>query len=195
MGTLEKVVDALSQLKEQLASMSACYSALKPVVIEEHAAIKAHDIKAVGAIFDKKNELSIKIESSFHKVFSLCEAISELHHEICHSNSDKKLEISRNIREVCDRAREIVEFDKSFAAEVLQHVLSGVENEINYFDELMKDVQPHIEENKYLLEKLTINYRASYQFFQEVAEQTTSSYDKSGVQKPKGRYSAFSAKA
>jgi len=81
------------------------------------------------------------------------------------------------------------------AGGVLLHLAGGLSSLVKDFTLLAQKTQPLIEVNKQVCQKLLENYQESFRFWQEVSQETQSTYNASGVQKAKGSSSVLRVKA
>jgi hypothetical protein len=176
---------------------------LLPQLIEkEHRAIKAGDILAVQAVGADKADAADRVEAAFHAMSLVSEQIARTEAAVLDAPRRRLVTLKESIAALEGVATHLATAPDAQAAglsalgvQVLRHQLGGLAQVQKAFEEKIPAVKPMIEANKHLLQLMLESYQESYRFWQQVAEETTASYNAQGLQKAAGRNSGFRAKA
>ena len=119
--------------------------------------------------------------------------MSLLYEQVTDKVSPKLTNVSAMVKaldELCDELRR-----DGFGNEVLRHVGQGLKAKFSEFSELKEKVQPLMEMNQYLLQRMMVNHHETFRFWQELAAEAMASYTPDGVQKNDPNASIISVEA
>jgi hypothetical protein len=200
--TTESVIELAAQLKAEASKLYDAYMLSPQLIEKEHRAIKAGDINAVQAVGDEKAAAAELVEAAFHAMNLVSEQIARAEAAVFDTPRRRLTTLKEAIAALEAIAAHLATDPDAQAAglsalgvQVLRHQLGGLAQVQKAFDEKIPAVKPMIEANKHLLQLMLESYQESYRFWQQVAEETTASYNAQGLQKAAGRNSGFRAKA
>ncbi len=184
----EQLIERAARLKQCLDDLSSAYAKMPVIIEREHRAIRASDFQAVQACVDEKETAGAQIEAIFTALTQVAHELSRWHGAVRSTTLSESLHV---LRVLADAATS----DTGMARQVLTHQIDSLFKALAAFDVQMRQVRPVIEANRALVGAMLHNYRESYLFWLEIAEQVAASYNANGVQTTKGRHSGFRAKA
>lgn len=185
----EALIEAASKLKDAVVRLGDAYDLMPPVIEKEHKALRAGDFFEVQAAVDTKENVGARIEECFAELTRACDALAVY--------ADDGQTRPATLKECVSFMQALAAAAPAdgLASQVLRHQVDGLARVAKEFDERFTKLKPQLEVNRALIATLLHNVQESYRYWQEVAEQVQTAYSPQGVQKTKGRYSAFVSKA
>lgn len=189
------MIEVASKIKNCLVSLCDLYCELPEVIEKEHDALRVSDFETIKLVTIRKNEIGDAIEIQFNIMASYTEKVSLKHASLTHA--DLQVSKATGMHAIVSRLQDIQGTSQpgNLAHDVLSHVIVGLKDAIDTFEHKMLVIQPLVEMNRKVVGTMLTSYRESYRFWQELSEESVSSYSKDGVQKSQGRLSGFAVKA
>jgi hypothetical protein len=188
-ASAEAIIAVASQLKDQVTGLHQAYVRLPQVIEDEHAAIKAGRIAAVEQTAEAKAQLGAQIEACFGAMRKASDELKAWRARLL-GGPERPVVTLRDCVAALEELAASLD-GAAFGVQVLKHQTQGLKQLVAEFDGQFKRVQPLIEMNKYVTERMLANHQESYQFWISLVEETESAYNAQGVQKAQGRRSAF----
>src|SRR5690606_4665152 len=149
-----------------------------PALIEkEHRAIRAHDLHALQAVGDDKQVIGDRIEACFNGLVRAAQDIAAWTTKL--GGEVRSLETLSDCVAGLNDLMSLMG-DEGLAAKVLKHQIDGLTVALEELTALKTKTQPLIEQNKYLLEAMRVNYQESYRFWLSLCEETAAAYNSQG---------------
>jgi hypothetical protein len=166
---------------------------LPQVIQDEHDAIKSGNINIVEQTTAEKVKLGESVEACFNLLRSAAEELKTWRRRLLEDDTQSVVTLKDCVATLELLAERLG--GEVFGVQVLRHQTQGLKQLVHDFDAQFKRVQPLVEMNKYLTERMLVNHQESYRFWVSVIEETESAYNAQGVQKAQGRHSAFKVTA
>jgi len=190
--SMESAIEAASNLKDSVLVLFDSYNKLAAIIELEHAAIKASNLIEIEKIVVDKQAIGAAIESSVTSMRMAASKLAQIHTALTlppkpHASISDCLGLLADIRESLAANK--------FGTQVFDHVMNGLKTAFDKFATVKATVQPKVEMNKYLTEKLLHHHQQTFRFWQELAQESVATYGPAGLQKPASAATAFRVKA
>jgi hypothetical protein len=195
-ATLQAAIEVASELKDAAQALSDSYLRLPAAIEREHRAIKDRDLAAIERIGEEKALIGDAVEAAFHALQGGADRLARLGARLAEDGEDearRPVSLSECVALLERVAKALA--GAGLGAQVLRHQVDGLARVVTGLSAKVQGVKPMIEQNKANLQALLESYQLSYLFWQKVAEEQSSSYNKGGVQQAAGRVSAFRSRA
>jgi flagellar biosynthesis/type III secretory pathway chaperone len=189
----EVIIAVVSSMKDSLSELMDAFSSLPGVIEQEHSAIRQGRLNEVEAACEQKQLIGSRVDAAYAKLAEACGDLHMFWGSICEGGGPRPATLRGSmdqLQAICERLGA-----DGLAGGVLLHLAGGLSSLVKDFTLLAQKTQPLIEVNKQVCQKLLENYQESFRFWQEVSQETQSTYNASGVQKAKGSSSVLRVKA
>lgn len=176
---LESLTVLLAKMGEVLEQWGDCGARLSEIIGQEQEAIRKLDISSIESTVKMKSTLARDFEAIFNELSEHLRDFSRLclgsHPKQPNSLSDLKQLVEKTVAS---------ETDSSLLGRVLKHNGLKLLGKIDLVLEQSRHLKPAIEANAYLARKLLDHHRENYRFWQEVALESSATYNVKGQSKP-----------
>ena len=189
----EAIIAVVSTMKDSLNELMDAFSGLPSVIEQEHVAVRMGRLAEVEAACEQKQVIGARIDTAYAKLAEACGDLHMFWGSICGGGGMRPATLRGSmdqLQAICERLG-----TEGLAGGVLLHLAGGLSSLVKEFTALAQKTQPLIEVNKQVCQKLLENYQESFRFWQEVSQETQSTYNASGLQKAKGSSSVLRIKA
>ncbi len=178
-ATLEALTVSLTKLEEALESWNHCGARLSVIIEREQTAIQTFDIHSIESSLLEKTNLAKQFEQCFA---SLREQIRDFTNLVPLQDVRYPINLSE-LKDVFHNCLQVIP-DSTLAGRVFQHKVRVLINQIENILTESLSLKPAIEANVYLTRRLLNHHRENYRFWQEVALESSSTYNVRGRSKP-----------
>jgi len=180
MANLRDLKKRLERLIESFDAFAALYRDLRNLILAEHDALKAGDLKRVEVVFKEKTSAAQEIEDAFKNMRAL---IRDMPVEFGDLPQPTWGSLSEIIVWCDDVILKLKQQTISEDGQAAIRVCQGVIDSTRAFLLVAHDVKPLIELNRLLLEKMSSHYSESQRFWLELSKDSASTYNAQGIQK------------
>jgi len=190
----ESVIEVAASLKNDVQSLIKLYSSLSPIISNEHAAIKNHNLVAIEDAQKTKLDIGQQIELTFEALKEKYSNLAGWHDNFFQNDQKQKPPSLSLCIEYLKQLKE--KFPSTgLSTQVLDHQIKAIDELFIKLQKVMSEVKPAIETNKLVLQKMAFNYQESYRFWMELDAEFTASYNAQGLQKSSENNSILRVKA
>ena len=203
MANREKVIEAVIglalQLKASIVALCQAYRS-RPILIDrEEKAIRTHDFGALSALRDEYEALNELVERNVQQLRALGLELSEILLTCAAQDRPAVAQVPVNVSGIIEILNKIMlclknEIGPGLAINILEHLITSLSKDWRDFASEKVGIEAKIERNHVIMSTLLENYQKSFQFWYEVVEKCSSSYDARGQQSTNGRVSAFNVR-
>lgn len=175
MRSVEKKIGLLSEVSLQVTQIESYIEQLDSLLIDERRAVSKSDLIALESLVIKKNDVADGIQLCIETMRSIFGELGKI---------DGK-GILQDLSDLLDRVDELTVDDQatSVEQELLHHLRDKLKRTGSNLIKKRTDIQPRIEANRYLTEKLLKHHRETYRFWQGVLSESESTYGAHGKAK------------
>lgn len=187
---LERVVELAADMKLRLTNLLKLYASLEPVIHQEHAAIAEGDIGVIAICQQNKTAATDAVDAEFGMLQDDCRQIAAMRATWCPAlDSAKTVTLKQTLSYILDLSEALS--GGALGEQLVLFQLRNVEELLENFDARVKQVQPLLEMNMYIVSKMLTNIQQSYKFHISLVEEESSAYTEKGVKKTDGTHSGF----
>lgn len=177
--------DLLQDLSRVLQDLTETYSSLPKVIANETQAISGYDISGVQATCKQKEDIAKQIHDQVRGSAKLVKSLVD------------GFELTPGE----DLSFEQLVYDLRHSQKLanrpdLLPIMGKLQVQVKYLANMVADIQPSIEKNRFVLEHLLLSYQNSFQFWQDMVAAESASYTAGGTRaETSGSGSGFFVKA
>lgn len=178
---IENVVGIIKDMSEHGKVLKQFFSDLREIILQEHEAIKAHQIDAVEELTRQKLEVGQLIENKVQILQQRSENFRDIYTRYFpDAESVGQIQLSQVtiwLETFLEQCPEMLQKNN------LRQVTKEFKNTVTDLLQKRTEVQPKIEMNSYLTKKLLNRQRELIRFWQDVANEAAMTYGASGETK------------
>lgn len=196
----ETAIEFASQLRECVRNLCQLYRSRPRLIEREERAVREHDLSVIMSLRDDYEAANEHVEREVLRLRDLSQKIAELHLKILGDSEQSTIEVPGNVTECLSLLSELGEriaakVGQSLANNILQHLVAAIRADWELFVQEKEKIEIMIQKNHTMLAVLVDNYQKSYQFWYDLVERCSSSYNAKGQQSSGSALSGFFARA
>jgi len=181
-AALESVVELASTMRDVVTALYEAFAQMPVMIEQEHEAIRSGKLSNVEQVMAQKVALGEVIEAQHMELKRICDRLSLW----CQMNLGSSR--FQNMSQVVDAFDAIVlaSPERSLHRQVIAHLAKAIRTRLEQFSAAAKAAKPSLEVNRIVVEKAIRNHQESWRFWQNVAAESSATYNATGVPTPAG---------
>jgi len=175
------VINDSTELIENAIMLNDLYLELPLIIEAEHEAISGRNFAKIDEIGKSKSEVGDKIDSAFLEHKQHLDSIDRHHFSLFDSRWNGKKGVFSSVEML--KTIESSMSDGELETAVLSRNIEKLDDALTKFRKNFEEIQPELEKNRVVIEKMIKSQQESYRFWTEIAKEESSSYDASGSRK------------